>query len=184
MMESRDNFHHDDLLARAVDAVLHDPIPGEPPPERIDALVAAVRQAADQPRTATLIERIKNMRPATKLAVTAAAVLVIVGLISWLVPGRGAALAFADVGEALNNVRRHAEASRVVTTVELSDSAVKMTIQDDGQGFKPPTLTDHPAIASGLGLVGMHERARLLNGSLVIDSAPGRGTKVIVNVPV
>jgi signal transduction histidine kinase len=57
-------------------------------------------------------------------------------------------------------------------------------IQDDGIGFKPPTLADHPAAATKLGLIGMHERARLLSGTLLIDSAPGHGTKVIVNVPV
>ncbi|MGD9315365.1 MAG: histidine kinase, partial [Anaerolineae bacterium] len=46
------------------------------------------------------------------------------------------------------------------------------------------TLADHPAAATKLGLIGMHERARLLSGTLLIDSAPGHGTKVIVNVPV
>lgn len=91
---------------------------------------------------------------------------------------------FRIAQEALNNVRKHAQATQVVTTVELSESAVKMAVEDDGIGFKPPTLVDHPAAASKLGLIGMHERARLLRGTLVIDSAPGQGTKVIVNVPV
>ena len=91
---------------------------------------------------------------------------------------------FRIAQEALNNVRKHAQASHVVTTVEMSDSAVRMMVEDDGKGFKPPTLTDHPASASKLGLIGMQERARLLGGMLLVDSAPGRGTKVIVNVPV
>jgi signal transduction histidine kinase len=91
---------------------------------------------------------------------------------------------FRIAQEALNNVRKHAQATRVVTTIEMSDSAIQLMIQDDGIGFKPPTLADHPATASKLGLIGMHERARLLSGTLVIDSAPGRGTKVLVNVPV
>jgi signal transduction histidine kinase len=91
---------------------------------------------------------------------------------------------FRIAQEALNNVRKHAEAAKVVTTIELSDSAVKLTVQDDGKGFKPPTLTDHPTAAIGLGLIGMHERARLLGGALIVDSTPGQGTKVIVNVPV
>ena len=47
MMENRDKLHHDDLLQRAVEAVLRDPIPDEAPPERIAQLMAAVRQAAD-----------------------------------------------------------------------------------------------------------------------------------------
>jgi signal transduction histidine kinase len=91
---------------------------------------------------------------------------------------------FRIAQEALNNVRKHAQATRVVTTIEMSDSAVQLMIQDDGIGFNPPTLADHPAAASKLGLIGMHERARLLSGTLLIDSAPGQGTKVIVNVPV
>jgi len=90
---------------------------------------------------------------------------------------------FRIAQEALNNVRKHAQATRSVTVVELCDSAIKMTVEDNGKGFKPPMLNEHPA-ASKLGLVGMYERARLLGGTLVVDSAPGRGTRVIVNVPV
>jgi signal transduction histidine kinase len=91
---------------------------------------------------------------------------------------------FRIAQEALNNVRKHAEATHVVTTVELSDSIVTLTVEDNGKGFTPPALTDHPATAGKLGLIGMHERARLLGGSLSVDSAPGGGTKVVVNVPV
>ncbi len=91
---------------------------------------------------------------------------------------------FRIAQEALNNVRKHADATHVVTTVELTDSAVKMTVEDNGQGFNPPTLTDHPTAVGKLGLIGMHERARLLGGSLAVKSEPGAGTKVVVNVPV
>jgi signal transduction histidine kinase len=91
---------------------------------------------------------------------------------------------FRIAQEALNNVRRHAKADRVVTTVEISDSAVRMMIEDDGTGFRVPSLIEHPAADSKLGLIGMQERARLLGGMLVVNSGPGRGTKVIVNVPV
>jgi signal transduction histidine kinase len=90
---------------------------------------------------------------------------------------------FRIAQEALNNVRKHAKATNAVTLVTMSDSYVKLTVQDDGRGFKPPTLTDHPGSTSGLGLIGMHERTRLLGGTLVVDSAPGHGTCVIVNVP-
>jgi signal transduction histidine kinase len=48
----------------------------------------------------------------------------------------------------------------------------------------PPTLTSDLRAEDGLGLIGMHERARLLGGNLVIDSEPGRGTRVIAEVPV
>ncbi len=91
---------------------------------------------------------------------------------------------FRIAQEALNNVRKHADATHVVTTVQLTDSAVKMMVEDNGKGFNPPTLTDHPAAVGKLGLIGMHERARLLGGSLAVKSEPGEGTKVVVNVPV
>ncbi len=91
---------------------------------------------------------------------------------------------FRIAQEALNNVRKHAQATRVTTTVKMGDSAINMTVQDDGQGFRPPTLIEHPASVDKLGLIGMHERARLLGGTLVVDSEPGRGTTIIVNVPI
>ncbi|MGC9333621.1 MAG: GAF domain-containing protein [Anaerolineae bacterium] len=91
---------------------------------------------------------------------------------------------FRIAQEALNNVRRHADASSVVTTVEISESAVRMMIEDDGKGFKPPSFIEHPVAGNKLGLIGMQERTRLLGGMLVVNSAPGRGTKIIVNVPV
>ncbi|MEJ2207614.1 MAG: GAF domain-containing protein [Anaerolineae bacterium] len=91
---------------------------------------------------------------------------------------------FRIAQEALNNVRKHAQARHVVMTVEMSDSAVRMMIEDDGKGFKPPTVTEHPRSTSRLGLIGMQERARLLGGMLLIDSEPGEGTKVLVNVPI
>jgi outer membrane lipoprotein-sorting protein len=106
MMENRKDFHHDDspTLERAVEAILRDPIPGELPPERVAQLVAVVRRAADQPYTITLIERIKNMKRTTRIAVVASAAIVFFGLLSWIVPGGGPTLAFADVAEAINGI--------------------------------------------------------------------------------
>ncbi|MFN2244157.1 MAG: GAF domain-containing protein [Anaerolineae bacterium] len=91
---------------------------------------------------------------------------------------------FRIVQEALNNVIKHADADRVVTVVEMTDSNITVTVQDDGKGFQPSSLAEHPATASRLGLLGMQERARLLGGMLAIDSTPEQGTKVTVSVPV
>jgi signal transduction histidine kinase len=60
----------------------------------------------------------------------------------------------------------------------------RVTVQDDGIGFKPPTQASDLRADDGLGLIGMHERARLLSGDLVIESEPGGGTRVIAEVPV
>jgi signal transduction histidine kinase len=91
---------------------------------------------------------------------------------------------FRIVQEALSNVRRHARATKVETTVELTNSMARVTIQDNGIGFKPPTQASDLRADDGLGLIGMHERARLLSGDLVIESEPGGGTRVIAEVPV
>lgn len=104
-MENREDLHHDELLKRAVDAVLGDAVPGELPPDRVSQLAAAVRRAADQPYPITLIQRIRNMKTMTKFAVVASVLIAMFGLVSWLVPGGGAALAFADVAEAINGIR-------------------------------------------------------------------------------
>ena len=91
---------------------------------------------------------------------------------------------FRIAQEAFSNVRRHAHATRVVTTVELTNSSVRMIVEDNGIGFRPPKLTDDLRAEDGLGLIGMHERARLLGGNLAIDSDLDRGTRVMVDVPV
>ena len=104
-MENHKDFHHDDLLDRAVNAVLREPTPDDLPPDRVAQLAAAVRQAADQPFPITIITRIKNMRPRTRIAVAATVLVAVFGLMSWLVPGSGPSLAFADVAEALTKVR-------------------------------------------------------------------------------
>lgn len=103
-MEDRQDFNPDDLLDRAVDAVLRDRVSDEPSPDRVAQLVAAVQRAADRPYKITFMERIRNMKLRTKLAAAATILIALAGLLSWLVPGSGVTVAFADVAEALNNV--------------------------------------------------------------------------------
>jgi two-component system sensor histidine kinase DegS len=91
---------------------------------------------------------------------------------------------FRIAQEALNNVKKHAQATEVVTTVELTDSNIRMTIQDNGKGFKPPTPINRLAARGKLGIIGMYERIRLLGGTLVVESEPGQGTTVIVSAPI
>jgi two-component system sensor histidine kinase UhpB len=79
--------------------------------------------------------------------------------------------------EALTNIARHAEADKIYTTLEISDNHVSLTIADDGKGFD-----SHKKITS-LGLLGMKERANIMKGMLAINSEPGKGTTIIVIVP-
>ncbi|HKV11271.1 MAG TPA: GAF domain-containing sensor histidine kinase [Thermoanaerobaculia bacterium] len=80
--------------------------------------------------------------------------------------------------EALQNAVRHAEAARVGIRLETSPDRVRLTIQDDGRGFAM-----EGAAQSRFGLVGMRERTHLLGGSFQIESSPGAGTRITVEVP-
>jgi signal transduction histidine kinase len=81
------------------------------------------------------------------------------------------------VQEGLTNVIKHAGAERVSVEVMEEDDFVTVAVRDDGVGFDPDQHTE------GFGLVGMHERADLVGGSISIDSEPGRGTTVKARVP-
>jgi signal transduction histidine kinase len=86
------------------------------------------------------------------------------------------------VQESLTNTAKHAKASRVSIQIRRIGSLVNCSIQDDGAGFDASAiLSDHGR--RGLGLIGMQERLNAVGGTLLIDSAPGRGTKLLVRVP-
>jgi signal transduction histidine kinase len=79
--------------------------------------------------------------------------------------------------EALNNVSKHAHASRVDILLEARDGTVTMVIEDDGVGFD---VGDHVNKDKGIGLIGMEERAGLVGATLDIESQPGRGTSIFL----
>jgi signal transduction histidine kinase len=83
------------------------------------------------------------------------------------------------VQEALNNALRHAKAQRVQVRLQFQDAATRVEICDDGLGFDPTVAGE----GGGFGLRGMRERAQRIGGSLQIESAPGKGTKVSILVP-
>jgi signal transduction histidine kinase len=80
--------------------------------------------------------------------------------------------------ESLSNVARHAKAKHVQLTLVRRSPFLELTVRDDGTGFEPGTVYKH------LGLFSIKERARLLNGTVTIDSARGYGTMVRAVVPV
>ncbi len=79
--------------------------------------------------------------------------------------------------EALDNVARHAGKTHVRVTLKGAPSAVTLQIADAGEGF------DMQARRDGLGLIGMEERARMLDGAFQIESHRGAGTKITVEIP-
>jgi signal transduction histidine kinase len=82
------------------------------------------------------------------------------------------------VQEALTNAVKHGGAERAVVEVTEVGGQVTVAVRDDGAGFDPTTAT------TGFGLVGMRERAELLDGTIDTDSVPGRGTTIQVTLPV
>jgi PAS domain S-box-containing protein len=85
--------------------------------------------------------------------------------------------------EALNNVAKHANASRVNVLLEWSKTNVRLIVEDNGKGFDVSRSTSASTSGRGLGLLGMSERAALVGGHVEIESARGKGTTVFTSVP-
>jgi signal transduction histidine kinase len=86
--------------------------------------------------------------------------------------------------EALNNVVKHAKASKADVMLEYGQESVVLVIEDNGQGFDVKAAERTSKKSKRLGLVGMRERAALLGGTLEIESARLKGTTVIARIPV
>jgi signal transduction histidine kinase len=81
--------------------------------------------------------------------------------------------------EALGNALRHSGAEHVLLALDALDSRVELSVADDGSGFDPGEAAQR---SRRLGLISMRERAETLGGTLAIDSEPGRGTTITVEV--
>jgi signal transduction histidine kinase len=84
---------------------------------------------------------------------------------------------FRIVQEGLANMARHAGANNAWVTLALADGTLSLTIEDDGSGFDVEAVRAHHR--GSLGLSGMEERCRFSDGTLVIESSPGHGTKLV-----
>ena len=92
-------------------------------------------------------------------------------------------LLFRVVQEAVKNIGRHSQAQKAEVSIEFGDGRTRMSITDNGVGFQPPESLGDLSRVGKLGLIGMQERVRLLGGSLTVQSDLGKGTTVIVDVP-
>lgn len=86
---------------------------------------------------------------------------------------------FRILQESLTNVARHAKAQRVEVALGRADGAVTLSVRDNGRGFN----LDDPRRPNSFGLMGLRERASLLGGEVRIESQPGRGTVLHVEIP-
>jgi signal transduction histidine kinase len=85
--------------------------------------------------------------------------------------------------ESLTNIAKHARASRVTLAIKAADGTVTFTVEDNGQGFDMGKVLARGAASKGLGLAALHERARMLGGTLKVWSQTGRGTKMTYTIP-
>ena len=90
---------------------------------------------------------------------------------------------FRIAQETLRNVEKHAHATKVEATLHFEPSLVTLTISDDGLGFSPPSTLEELVLTGKLGLVGLKERVSLLAGAIDLQSSPGQGTSVSVQIP-
>jgi signal transduction histidine kinase len=95
-------------------------------------------------------------------------------------PGEIETALYRIVQEALTNIVKHARAQRVSILVVRKPTSAAVVIEDDGTGIAQPGASDR----GGLGLVGMRERVRLLDGRFEIESSQGAGTTIVAEVPV
>ena len=90
---------------------------------------------------------------------------------------------FRLVQEALNNVRKHAKATVVQVSVEISGNELKIRVSDNGIGFDVTKVRAHQQNGDHYGLISMIERVELLTGTIIIDSSPGLGTTINIRLP-
>jgi signal transduction histidine kinase len=83
--------------------------------------------------------------------------------------------AYLTISEALTNAAKHARASAVDITVDVVGASLRLSVADDGVGGADPR---------GSGLVGIHDRVEAMGGALTVESRPGRGTRLAVELPI
>jgi signal transduction histidine kinase len=85
--------------------------------------------------------------------------------------------------EAVNNALKHGEATAVQVSLEALPDGIRLCVTDDGRGFDPQTAGKDRDAMTGFGLEGMRDRAAMAGGRLAIDSQPGEGTTVCLELP-
>jgi signal transduction histidine kinase len=85
---------------------------------------------------------------------------------------------FRVAQESMTNIARHSAATHASVVISVLDGKVRLVVEDDGTGF------DTGAPTSRFGLAGIRERVEMLGGALRIESSPGTGTAVVVDLEV
>jgi signal transduction histidine kinase len=91
---------------------------------------------------------------------------------------------FFIVDEAVNNARKHAQAEHIYVRLQRKGDMLFLDIEDDGVGFDVAAVEENYDQRGSLGMINLRERAELVNGLLRIESSKGKGTRVMVTVPI
>ena len=96
---------------------------------------------------------------------------------------RAQGVVFYIIDEAMGNARKHAQAKNIEVRFWKEKDLFAARIRDDGVGFDVSSVNQNYSSRGSLGMVNMHERAALIDGSLRVESIPGRGTAITLIVP-
>jgi signal transduction histidine kinase len=86
---------------------------------------------------------------------------------------------FRAIQELLGNAARHSQATLVKVTLDLGDDRIRVSVDDNGKGFDPEAVQQ----GNNLGLKLIGERTEMLGGTFEIDSAVGKGARILFAVP-
>lgn len=90
---------------------------------------------------------------------------------------------FRSFKELIHNAWKHADATEIVATVKTKDNHVRLTIDDAGKGFSPEKIKHKTKKFKGIGLVSIREWITAVNGTMSIESEPGKGTRISIDIP-
>lgn len=148
----------------------------------LDRIVFALRPAALE--GCGLAEGVRAYLQSWSGLTGVAADLELFGLDAAQLPAPAEAAVFRVLQEALTNVAKHAQASRVSVSLARQHRELCGSVEDDGRGFLVAAGATPAAGRSHWGLTGMRERVEALGGHFSVESQPGRGTAVLWRVPV
>lgn len=130
-----------------------------------------------------LIPTLKRYVDTFKEKSTIATTLTITGAERRLAPYKEVTI-FRVIQELLNNARQHSNATRIQVNLDMGETLVKASVEDNGGGFDPQEAMAATSPHKTIGLVTQRERVEMLGGRLQIDSSPGQGTRINLELPV
>ena len=90
---------------------------------------------------------------------------------------------YRAVKELINNAAKHGPARQIVVHLRGREGVLRVIVDDDGRGFSPSPMVRDARSQTGLGLAWIRERLHALGGKLLLESVPGGGARVILDVP-